>query len=279
MSWQAIAWTYQQDKTSTTTQTLLLLYLAGRHNADSGECFVALSTIETDLNMHRKTICRGLKQLQDLGCISKRDSSRKCNTYVIHWTEVQAKNKHAKPDNSASDIRTPERCHQDTSTSDTRTPPSESPSESPSNHQTRVRDPSELVLPDWLDPNVWQAFCDHRKEIRKAKRVPWTLRAAGICLGYLKKCREQGVSPETAVETCIANGWTAPQPKYFERAKNSAWPKRYNSTTYSSGAPGVNLDFSQAHVGESMEAFQRRMAAEQSRGEPESDLQKQIWGR
>jgi hypothetical protein len=73
------------------------------------------------------------------------------------------------------------------------------------------------TAPDWLPAATWQAFIDHRVELKK----PLTVHAAQITLNHLDQARGFGHAPVVLIEAAIASGWTgcvfekhlqAPQP-------------------------------------------------------------------
>jgi len=67
-----------------------------------------------------------------------------------------------------------------------------------------------VSLPDWLSPEDWKDFKDHRNKIRK----PMTLRAEEILIGKLGHLKEQGHNPRHLLITAIERGWqTVYEPK------------------------------------------------------------------
>ena len=68
----------------------------------------------------------------------------------------------------------------------------------------RARNPQpKIALPDWLDPELWKQYVDHRKEIKSRL----THRAAELSIGTLDKLRKQGFPPREVIEQTIFNGW------------------------------------------------------------------------
>ena len=96
MSWQALAWVYQQSITSTPSQTLVLQYLCSRHNFDLDEAFCSLTTIARDCNLDKSRVCKILKELEAVELItrlkSERAQERGCNSFEIHWSDVHVTN-------------------------------------------------------------------------------------------------------------------------------------------------------------------------------------------
>ncbi len=85
---------------------------------------------------------------------------------------------------------------------DPHTPPAPTPVPAP-----KSRPPAQEPLPacpDWLPAETWQAFIDHRKELKK----PLTASSAAMTLKQLDKARGFGHDPATLIETAIAGNWT-----------------------------------------------------------------------
>lgn len=68
-------------------------------------------------------------------------------------------------------------------------------------HNETGRNP--VILPDWLPPSEWQAFVEHRQDMRK----PMTDEAQRRALKELGRLRDQGHDPVRVIDASIANGW------------------------------------------------------------------------
>ena len=88
------------------------------------------------------------------------------------------------------------------------------------------------TAPDWLPAVTWQAFIDHRIELKK----PLTVHAAQITLNHLDQARGFGHAPVVLIEAAIASGWTgcvfkkhlqAPQPARSVKSHVVAPPKTH----------------------------------------------------
>ena len=80
-------------------------------------------------------------------------------------------------------------------------------------------------LPDWLAPDLWRDWEDHRK----AKKAKMTPKAAELCIADLSKLRDQGHDPKAVIEHCIKNGWTGifpPKEGQHARASPGDRPNR-----------------------------------------------------
>lgn len=68
---------------------------------------------------------------------------------------------------------------------------------------TRKRAAPVVALPEWLDPEAWAAFVDHRRKIK----APMTDRAAELAVAELGKLRAAGHDPRAVIHQSILNGW------------------------------------------------------------------------
>ncbi|WP_321953136.1 hypothetical protein [Paraburkholderia bannensis] len=66
----------------------------------------------------------------------------------------------------------------------------------------------ELELPDWLPPESWLDWCEHREAKEKKADVPWTRPAAKVTLKKLAKLHELGRDVVTAIDESVLRGWT-----------------------------------------------------------------------
>lgn len=64
--------------------------------------------------------------------------------------------------------------------------------------------PSDLVLPDWLKPEIWHSWVTYRREIGKPIKSRQTVTQA---ISLLEQCYRQGYAPEIVINRSIANGW------------------------------------------------------------------------
>lgn len=60
-----------------------------------------------------------------------------------------------------------------------------------------------LVLPDWLDAELWAEFVKHRKALKK----PMTDYAQALAFKILERFRNAGHEPRGVIEQSIFNGW------------------------------------------------------------------------
>lgn len=60
-----------------------------------------------------------------------------------------------------------------------------------------------LVMPDWLDLDLWESFVEHRKFIK----APMSIQAAKVNLASLEKLTSKGYSQAEIINLAIGNGW------------------------------------------------------------------------
>ena len=66
-----------------------------------------------------------------------------------------------------------------------------------------IKEEEKIILPDWLEPTLWEQFKEHRRAI-KPKPSP---HAYKINLTTLISLKEKGHDPKEIIEASIANGW------------------------------------------------------------------------
>lgn len=86
MSFPALAWAVRQRLPS--TQKLVLLMLAERHNKDSGQCNPSLELLADDCGLSRRSVIDQIAKLQEAGYLTVRhrakDNLRLPSQYVLH---------------------------------------------------------------------------------------------------------------------------------------------------------------------------------------------------
>jgi|SRR6516164_2474644 hypothetical protein len=62
-----------------------------------------------------------------------------------------------------------------------------------------------MPLPRYINPEVWQAFCEMRKKMGKSR--PFTEFAAVLILKKLGELKDNGFDPNACLEQSIERGW------------------------------------------------------------------------
>lgn len=86
MSFPALSWAVRQRLPS--TQKLVLLMLAERHNKDTGQCNPSLELLADDCGLSRRSVIDQISKLQDAGYLTvrhrARDNVKLPSQYVLH---------------------------------------------------------------------------------------------------------------------------------------------------------------------------------------------------
>ena len=61
------------------------------------------------------------------------------------------------------------------------------------------------ALPAYIDPELWEAFCDMRKQM--GKRAPFTDYAKVLVIKQLMKFHAEGYDANNSLENSITRGW------------------------------------------------------------------------
>ena len=83
--------------------------------------------------------------------------------------------------------------------------PTEAPTEVPTakEEEEEEKKKKELELPDFINPETWKAFKDHRKKMR----LIMTPHAEKLIINKLIKFQEDGVDPNAALDEAIEKSW------------------------------------------------------------------------
>jgi hypothetical protein len=61
-----------------------------------------------------------------------------------------------------------------------------------------------IALPEWIDPEAWEGFCEMRKAMKK---IPFTDRAQKMVLKSLYDLRAAGHDPNASLDQSTLMGW------------------------------------------------------------------------
>ncbi len=92
---------------------------------------------------------------------------------------------------------------------DKRASPTEAPTEAPTAREEEEEEEEEkkkkelLTIPDFIDPNIWKAFKDHRRKMR----LVMTPRAEQIIINKLIGFHEDGDDPNASLDEAIEKSW------------------------------------------------------------------------
>lgn len=223
-------------------EKLVALCLADFASDDGRNIFPAIATIAKKTCMTERNVQRVLKKMQSrnwLICVHK-SLGGKPSEYAINNAWINGSEVITNPDTSVTVKSQPrnnvtvtlETSNPDTSVTDTPTLETHTPTLETSNPDASVtqsiKDPSleplynhhittnaREALPVWLDVELWNDWLDSRKKL-KAQNTP---RALSIILKKLTDWYNQGLNPNSLIETSLVNGW-----------KDCYLPKQTNST-------------------------------------------------
>ncbi|MDQ5910891.1 MAG: hypothetical protein QG599_2988 [Pseudomonadota bacterium] len=204
---------------------LLVLNALGIYGDLNGWCWPSQGTIAKCIKLHRTSVTKYITELEQLGYIEKKRQAQEGKGEINSLYRIlfdgelpaefdailqQADGKTFTPPVNPGFTRT---SHRTTHTTTQGNAPSErarAPDPPPPPVRVRApkgRPPAQEPLPacpDWLPAETWQAFIDHRKELKK----PPTASSATMTLKQLDKARGFGHDPATLIETAIASNWT-----------------------------------------------------------------------
>jgi hypothetical protein len=84
------------------------------------------------------------------------------------------------------------------------------------------KQPVDVVLPDWLEPSVWQSF----REFRRDTKHPLTPAAEELAIKRLRTLMEQGNDPTEVINQSIVSGWRGLFPVKSDRTQQNEQKER-----------------------------------------------------
>lgn len=225
MSYQLVSRALETD--TTPTERLVLIVLAEAANKD-GVCWPSVATMHQRTGLGERTIQRSIAALIAGGHLTVRYRKGTSTTYLVHPyprhsdTPTPATVTPRQSGTPATDDVNPR--HSGTQTVRTTivdradalstaraTEPFDAHiatyhewvAERLKAKPKRRRKP--VVIPDWLDPDAWQAFRDYRRSIRR----PLTDHGEALNLADLAKLRDEGHDPAAVINQSIRLGWIA----------------------------------------------------------------------
>ena len=214
MSWIEKAWAVALPA----REKLVLLAIVSHANAE-GCCWPGIERLVDMTGLSRRTVLRAISTLEDVGVITVERGAGRANRY-----RVNAHNEPQKP------VPARHQCQRDTGANQSPTSANQSQTsanvtptsanvtpELSKNYKNKNKNKSksnardELALPDWLCPDDWRDWCDHRR----AGRAAFTPRAQQLSLRTLARLRDDGHDPRHVIELAIERGWRglfAPRP-------------------------------------------------------------------
>lgn len=205
--------TWATEQSLPCNQKMVLLMLANRTNHDTGRCDPSHKRLAQDCGLSPTAVKSAINKLAEAGYITihrrKLGDIHLPNQYTLamggvgrQTTEVGRETTRGvgrETTTNQEDINQEYNLKKDARPSDTRPVAGEPEPKKPK----PVFNPALIDLPDWLDRDLWAAWCDERK----LRRKPITERAAAMQIKKLAEYRGQGYSPQEVIEHSIAGGY------------------------------------------------------------------------
>lgn len=193
--------------TRLSTRDLSVLAAIGVHTDRNGWCYPSLGRLGDMLGISRQAVQKSMRVLTAAGYVQAVARAREDGGQASNRMRVLFDTEHPQGAMRVAPPATPEVAPPATvEVAPPATPgvAQNDPSNAPPERQkpARVRAPA-VDLPEWLDPQAWADFSEHRRKIR----APLTEHAAKLALGELAKLREQGHQPAAVINQSILNGW------------------------------------------------------------------------
>ena len=232
MSFSALSWAVRQKLPS--TQKLVLLMLAERHNKDSGQCNPSLELLAEDCGLSRRSVIDQISKLQEVGYLTVRHRAKENlklpSQYVLHLgfgtpekLQADAFDPYLLPEKVVKDVHqggesvafggepaSPPQCNTFTKVvkdvhqggEPAAHKPGIEPVKEPNTEiQARAAARSTAIAkPDGVTEQTWSDWLQLRKTLRAA--VTQT-----AIDGINREARRAGYTLEQALVTCCANGW------------------------------------------------------------------------
>lgn len=183
MSWAAVAWAVRQRLPS--TQKLVLIMLAERHNSDSGRCDPSHERLADDCGLTRRSVMDQIKKLEDAGYIRPmsraKGNLKLSNHYVLNFGFGVPEKVKPLPDDPflvVNDVHqgSEPRSHK---------PVTEPVKEPVKKEKTaRVTAPA-IPRPDDVTPQTWADWLD----LRKSKRAPVSMTVLNAAIAEAAKAK------------------------------------------------------------------------------------------
>ncbi|KGH26285.1 helix-turn-helix domain-containing protein [Comamonas testosteroni] len=214
MSWSALAWAVRQKLPS--TQKLVLLMLAERHNGDSGQCNPSHDLLAEDCGLSRRSVVDQIGKLEEAGYLRvlhrARGNAKLPNQYVLNLhfgVPEKVKNIPDDPFLVVNDVHMGSEPFAQGVVNDVHKgseraahKPGIEPGIEPNTKKipkSRAAKP-EVEKPEGVTDTTWSDWLAHRK----AKRAPVTQTALD---NIASEAAKASYTLEDALKTCCARGW------------------------------------------------------------------------
>lgn len=201
MSRRATDWAFSQKLPPVTK--LVLLALADRHNNDTNRCDPSMEKVADDCSVHRDSVRKHVKTLVDKGLLTVHERwngpVRLTNFYSFNIEGVPAGFSGVPivgGEGVPSQIGTNQEVKNQEGNTSTSSP-------TPSVQLSTKEKTKGFAAPNWIDPELWDAF----EEMRVKQRKPMTDTARLLIIRKLEQFDTEGHSVGAVLEQSIVNGW------------------------------------------------------------------------
>lgn len=225
MSFPALSWAVRQKLPS--TQKLVLLMLAERHNKDSGQCNPSLELLADDCGLSRRSVIDQIAKLQQAGYLTVRhrakESLRLPSQYVLHLgfgvpEQVQSMphDPYLMPEKVVNDVHlggeraAPPQCKTFTGVVNVlhegSEPVAHKPGIEPGIEPVNTNSARATAAPAAPTiPGVPEELTNEWKAVRKAKRAGPISQT--VIDAIYREAAKAGITPEQAVRCSVERGW------------------------------------------------------------------------
>ena len=243
MSFPALSWAVRQKLPS--TQKLVLLMLAERHNKDSGQCNPSLELLADDCGLSRRSVIDQIAKLQQAGYLTVRhrakESLRLPSQYVLHLEfgvpeQVQSMphDPYLMPEKVVNDVHlggeraapgseraAPPQCKTFTGVVNVlhggSEPVAHKPGIEPGIEPVNTNSARATAAPAAPTiPGVPEELTSEWKAVRKAKRAGPISQT--VIDAIYREAAKAGITPEQAIRCCVERGWQGFKADWYSNA-------------------------------------------------------------
>ena len=266
MSFPALSWAVRQKLPS--TQKLVLLMLAERHNKDSGQCNPSLELLADDCGLSRRSVIDQIAKLQTAGYLTVRhranEGLRLPSQYVLHLGSGVPERVHTEnfdpyllppkvvndahsggePVAPGSEPPSPPQCKTCTTPVNDLHQGSEPVAHKPGNepgiepvNTKSAGAPAAPVAATPTIPGVLEELTKEWKEVRKARRAGPVSKTVIDALN--REATKAGITAEQAVRYCIERGWQGFKADWYLKDQGQVIGQHQQATKYSGSAAAI----------------------------------------
>ena len=223
-----------KDKRLTFEQTRVLIGLFSFRNKNTDVCWPSRAALSERTGLHVSNISSATSALEKLGWLTKqgRGGYSKASVYTITTPDldlIQPQKSIAEQATVAQSATVAEQATRVVADSATQTLAHSATRKEQTIEQTneqiiKAKTKTIFVLPEWIPADIWNAYVDMRKQLKK----PMSDYAKKLAVNELFKLANQGHCPADVLNQSIFNGWQGVFPVKGEQASKFAKPEKFN---------------------------------------------------